>query len=257
MAANQFLERDLITDLGQRRNVELIPELDIDALTAVNALDATNLLIHYFKQSLGTNPEDFNTDPYQPDSKALQQLANAENDIRPTAVDSATRAVVASDVNNNVLKLFEGSPDSQTTERLDRLAGATGRLSATEHAPVDWTAAVTTVGLVIGLLYLLLSFGALIAARWHERTLEFLSDPLLSKVVGWPHLFLRFSKPLQIWVLEPWFAAVQRRESGEPNLTFFPIPACAGDGGRLVATDLIQQLRAGGRLWLQGNSWNG
>ena len=130
-------------------------------------------------------------------------------------------------------------------------------LSVAEHAPADWGAVTATVGLVIGLLYLLLSFGALIAARWHERTLEFLSDPLLSKVVGWPHLFLRFSKPLQIWVLEPWFAAVQRRESGEPNLTFFPIQACAGDGDRLVATDLIQQLRAGGRLWLQGNSGMG
>jgi len=254
---NEALESPLVITLQQSNNIKLIPQLDIDELIALNAPDAARLSIAYLEGSQWADPGTFSKHAYYPDSIALQQLTRAVNEMRVTGADSSTRRTIASDINQGVLPIFAGYDDPQTSGRRQQLSAATALLSEQEHAPLDWAALAATVGLVIGLLYLLLSFGALLAARWHERTLEFLSDPLLSKVVGWPHLFLRFSKPLQIWVLEPWFAAVQRREANEPDLTFFPIQACAGDGEHLAATDLIQQLRAGGRLWLQGNSGMG
>jgi hypothetical protein len=105
---------------------------------------------------------------------------------------------------------------------------------------------------VLGAAYAAFFVSLLWLAHRSAAALRMLLDPAWGpKLLTWPFFLLRHFPAVQRYIFEPWFQNVRRAMPGtEP--AFLDPPVAGPQGGTRGASELIGELAARRRLWLQG-----
>ena len=68
---------------------------------------------------------------------------------------------------------------------------------------------------LLGIAYLLIFLGLSIGAHWNRRCFEILTDSFWDKFWFYLGFLMRYSRPIQLWLLEPYFQSVRRHTHTE------------------------------------------
>jgi tetratricopeptide (TPR) repeat protein len=221
------------------------------------------------------------------DSRRLEQAGSAfrealkRNEMRERLPLDWARTQI-----NLGLTLESGGQSKVGTERLQEAAAAYREALnelTQENYPTDWATARTKLADVMGILrerqastamtlverwwkwvlgiqaglLLFLNTIVLIRARWSAAAWRVATDDSWSTaVLRFPAVILRHWAKAQLWVLDL-YVQKQRLALTPASMPYFPVPVAGPRNRQLQSNELITELSAARRVWVQGGSGMG
>jgi hypothetical protein len=117
----------------------------------------------------------------------------------------------------------------------------------------EWLVRLLIAYLVLNMLMFL---GLIVTSRWSGHSLKFLTSRGVLRFGLWYGLALRLLPPLQVWVLARYYCSA-RRGLKEPTHAHVPRVLSRPEPPGLLTTDLLDEFRREGRIWVTGGPGTG